>query len=351
MDISTNNPVSVPVEATRRRPLAGWSLSFLGYAGIFAVTIVWLVVGMLAMEGLGEFVGFLVLIVTMPALLLAVPKVARLIARGRSMRAMTALDLLKRDRRACVVFLRSFDDDDLIDPGFSTTNQMVPGRYENKLTRVLALIGPVVALGRPGESHPELGAARLYVKQEYWQRAISDLIKDAALVVATVGDTSGLWWEIEYSISEVPIERILFFFPYPAPRQTRESYWRAAFLQNPLWGRFLRPGLLPEMEARRQVRYKKFRARISEKLKHPLPEELGKVRFIAFSEEGRPLPIKPEKPSMLARVITLNFNPLLDIPFKRELRSVISAKKARLATETGKKDQTKLQVSRSESEC
>ncbi|MDH3760230.1 MAG: hypothetical protein OEU50_04555 [Gammaproteobacteria bacterium] len=323
-----NKTFTVPVEPIhKRRPIAGWWLSFSGYLGIIATTAVWLVSGALAMEGLGELLGFIWYLVTMPVLFLAMPVVIRLISRGRSMRAMTAQDLLKQDSRSAVVFLRSFDDDDLIDPSFTATNQLVPGRYENKLTRVLASIGPVVALGRPGEPHPELGAARLYVKDEHWRQAISDLIDGAALVVAIVGDSPGLWWEIEFSIEKVPIERLLFFFPYPAPLKTRQSYWRTAFLQNPLWGRFLRRKLFPDMEAKRQARYDAFRARINADLPQPLPQTLGEARFIAFSNEGRPIPIKPAKPSLLTRAITLNFNPLLDIPFKKELQPVVSARK------------------------
>ena len=46
----------------------------------------------------------------------------RFIARGRRMRAIPAVDLLRKDTRAPVLFLRSFEDDDLIDP----TPRMVP---------------------------------------------------------------------------------------------------------------------------------------------------------------------------------------------------------------------------------
>lgn len=330
MNASTENPVSVPVEPGHDcRPLAGWISSFLGYFGICITTVAWLMVGGFATESLGEFMGVVVWVVTMPVLFLSMPVFIRLISRGRSMRAMTAMDLLRHDRRPPVVFLRSFDDDDLIDPSFTATNQLVPGRYENKLARVLDSIGPVVALGRPGESHPELGAARLYVKDENWRQAISELIDDAALVVAIVGDSPGLWWEIEFSMNRVPGERLLFFFPYPAPEKTRRSYWRTAFLQNPLWGRFLRRRLFTEMEARRQARYDEFRSRINAGLPHPLPETLGDARFIAFSHQGQPWLIKPAKPSMLTRIMTLNFDPQLDIPFKRELEPVVSAKKYR----------------------
>lgn len=83
------------------------------------------------------------------------------------------------------------------------------------------------------------------------------------------------------------------------------------------------------METKRQARYDEFRARINVSLPYPLPEELGDARFIAFSDEGRPLLVKPEKPAMLTRVITLNFKPLLDGPFEKELKPVIAAKRRR----------------------
>ena len=83
------------------------------------------------------------------------------------------------------------------------------------------------------------------------------------------------------------------------------------------------------MEAKRLARYDEFRARMNVNLRYPLPEKLGDARFIAFSDEGQPLRLKPEKPSILTRMITLNFKPILDIPFKKELKPVISARKHR----------------------
>lgn len=63
------------------------------------------------------------------------------------MRTRRATDILSPDSRMPVAILRSFEDDDLIDPYFPTTNQIAPGRYENRLAKPLNAIGPAVALG------------------------------------------------------------------------------------------------------------------------------------------------------------------------------------------------------------
>lgn len=63
------------------------------------------------------------------------------------MRTRCATDILLHDSRMPVVILRSFEDDDLIDPYFPATNQISPGCYENRLAKALNAIGPAVVLG------------------------------------------------------------------------------------------------------------------------------------------------------------------------------------------------------------
>ena len=120
----------------------------------------------------------------------------RFIARGRRMRAIPAVDLLRKDTRAPVLFLRSFEDDDLIDP----TPRMVPmgdlfqQRYEEWLSNPLYAIGPVISIGRPGDKLALLGGARLFVPDHAWQSAIEYLRERAAAVILMVGRTEGVWW-------------------------------------------------------------------------------------------------------------------------------------------------------------
>lgn len=251
------------------------------------------------------------------------PYLEILILRGRKTRAPRALEILSSDDQALVVLLRSFDDDDLIDPSFHATTQIVPGRYEERLIKALHPIGPTVALGRPGESEPELGAARLYVENKYWQEAIRYLLERARAVVAIVGKSQGLWWEIELTLSSVPPGKLIFFFPYPAAERIRNSYLRAIFLQNPVVGKWLRRSAASEMAIERERRYQSFRERFGLMLKGPLPPTLGSVRFLQLDSDGRPLIIEPLAPALLTRLATANFSPQLDIPFSRELRPFV----------------------------
>ena len=327
MDNPRTSNLPFPVEpGHRRRPVAGWLLSAVGHIAMYILVGGWFLGWGIALEHWGNLPGLALFVATAPLIFITFPSMAALVARGRRMRALPALELLQHERQAPVVLLRSVNDDDLIDPSYPATNRVVPDRYENRLIEALVPLGPAVALGRPGEREPELGAARMYVKHEHWQHAVTWLMERAAVVVAVVGASPGLWWEIELAIEQIPLHRLLFFFPYPAPAKTRHSYWRTAFLQHQVWGRFIRRKLFPSMDAERQARYQAFRERISPRLPHPLPNTLGNARFIAFSTEGRPQLIKPAVPSKLTRVLTMNFDPRMDIPFKRELQSFVSSR-------------------------
>ena len=130
--------------------------------------------------------------------------------------ALSADELLGRDTRAPVLYLRSFRDDDegaLDDYGFvifrTLLRAMVWRTPEQELSALLQRIGPVVAIGKPGEELPSLGAARLYVTNDAWQATVSALMRRAALVVLRVGSSPGVVWEIEEALRLLPRERLL----------------------------------------------------------------------------------------------------------------------------------------------
>lgn len=74
---------------------------------------------------------------------------------------------------------------------------------------MLGQVGPVVAIGKPGERLPELGAARVYVPDDQWRGVVTTWMSEAALVVFRAGETEGLWWEIEQALARCPRRRIL----------------------------------------------------------------------------------------------------------------------------------------------
>ena len=75
---------------------------------------------------------------------------------------------------------------------------------------ILGRVGPVVAIGKPGEPVPQLGAARLYVAHDVWQSRVIELMAIAGLVVVRVGSSPGVLWEIEQALAHVPRQRLVF---------------------------------------------------------------------------------------------------------------------------------------------
>ncbi len=90
------------------------------------------------------------------------------------------------DRQLCICgHLRTFADDSGLSPV-----------HERALVESLSSFGPVIAIGRPGESLQTLGAARVYVGDD-WQEQIRQWIEIIAVVVMRIGESEGLRWEIE----------------------------------------------------------------------------------------------------------------------------------------------------------
>ena len=90
----------------------------------------------------------------MLGMLIALPWMWKLFNLGRRMRQADAVDLLNRDHRAPVIFLRSFGDDELPDPTLIGMARTI----EERLVKALALLGPVIAVGHPGERLVHLGS-------------------------------------------------------------------------------------------------------------------------------------------------------------------------------------------------
>ncbi len=123
---------------------------------------------------------------------------------------------MRRDERPPVVYVRSFSSDDELHGVEGPLSRVYKGLHytaavspEQEMAWIMDRAGPVVAIGKPGERLPELGAARKYVDDDHWRDTITDLMARAALVVVRAGDTANLWWEIEQAAARVRPERII----------------------------------------------------------------------------------------------------------------------------------------------
>src|SRR5207244_2759102 len=98
-------------------------------------------------------------------------RLARMWARAGAQR------LRQRDHRPAILYLRSFEDDEL--PIASVLSARRPffelfrlggtDPFEEAVAWELVPYGPVVAVGRPGRSLASLGAAREYLPDDEWR--------------------------------------------------------------------------------------------------------------------------------------------------------------------------------------
>ena len=136
----------------------------------------------------------------------------RLINKGRQLRAALESVSASEDTRPPVLYLRAFGDDAKLasPPQLAQINPFVISTGEENFVEALQGIGPVIAIGRPGEVLPPLGARRLYVDDAEWQARVIGLMGQARLVAFMIGTGSGLWWEVEQALHRVTPERLLF---------------------------------------------------------------------------------------------------------------------------------------------
>jgi hypothetical protein len=134
--------------------------------------------------------------------------------RSRRYFQADADSLLAVDRRAPILFLRSFADDAKggwrLLLGFS---RLLDYSLELRLARYFLHFGPFVAVGTPNEKLPQLGAARKSFAEGEWQDAVLTWAKSAQLISIFVGPTKWVNWEISQVISLNLTDRLILLMP------------------------------------------------------------------------------------------------------------------------------------------
>ena len=135
--------------------------------------------------------------------------------------AADARNILARHPDGFVLLLRCFSMDDygvIGESGFGPN-------FEETLVHTLRHIGPVIAVGRPDESLPPIGAARLYIDSGDWQAEVARLMESARAVVLVLfareppqatQEAQGFRWEIGQALSCVAGKKLLFALPAAA---------------------------------------------------------------------------------------------------------------------------------------
>ncbi|MER6917794.1 hypothetical protein ABT314_01765 [Streptomyces spiralis] len=126
---------------------------------------------------------------------------------------LESFDRLPHDQPV-VLLLRSFADDE----GMASiqTGSMKYGPWgadtdteEEQLRKAVAPFGTMVALGRPGDRLPQVGAGRHYSSDLEWQRQVLAALDRAVLVLLVCGPGRSLRWEVEQVVARCDAERLV----------------------------------------------------------------------------------------------------------------------------------------------
>jgi tetratricopeptide (TPR) repeat protein len=85
--------------------------------------------------------------------------------------------------------------------------------FEEHLSSTFEDLGPVIAIGRPGEEVALLGAAREYADDATWQDLVLDRAAASQFVIMEVDETPGMVWEIDHVSKNFGLQRILIVLP------------------------------------------------------------------------------------------------------------------------------------------
>jgi hypothetical protein len=101
--------------------------------------------------------------------------------------------------------------------GLPVNNFFTSGRSEEEHVAVaLKHIGPMVAVGMPGEQLPHVGALRMYLPRDGWHEPVRELISQARLVILMLGSSEGTRWELYEAMRILAPQQLVLLVPMAA---------------------------------------------------------------------------------------------------------------------------------------
>lgn len=200
------------------KPGSNRKLLYFYWVIIITIGIVLLLTGPIIVRGLnsqlGTIASYLIGLLFFKILPIVVMiRATHLIKKARQLRPQNVNDILKKDKRKPILYLRSFQNDGTYRKRkwwywlllwFSPWMSFLPrSTHEEELTTKLAKYGQVIAIGDPEEELPKLGALRLYVSHDTWKQTVLTLMQQSQLVILRIGLTEGILWELKNSIKEL----------------------------------------------------------------------------------------------------------------------------------------------------
>ncbi|HEV2254349.1 MAG TPA: hypothetical protein VGS06_14240 [Streptosporangiaceae bacterium] len=172
--------------------------------------------------------------------------------------AIHARQLMQRDPRPPVLYLRAFGDDRLklwtATFGRPSLIERFTLRrfdtFEQVLVRHLSRYGPVIAVNPPKTRLAPLGAARETIDSDDWQSVVAAWMAEARLVVFVTPPnqvTPGLLWELETVSARGWWDKALVVVP-PVRAAKLQARWQQFWAERPGWP-FTVPGAIGDPQA------------------------------------------------------------------------------------------------------
>ncbi len=139
----------------------------------------------------------------------------------RAARQPNVLATLKTDERPPALWLRSFAEEAKWYRFLQTTT------FEQVVAGVLSAVGPIIAIQRPNERYPQIGAGKIVVPTMRWQEVVLHLLRSAGFVTITVTSmTDGVLWELKQAFAHVDPHRLLLLVRGPVYRDLADRSGR-----------------------------------------------------------------------------------------------------------------------------
>jgi intracellular septation protein A len=125
------------------------------------------------------------------------------------------------------LLLRPFKEDT------DSTGLFAPS-FETQLAKVLSPYLSLVAIKSPGRMET-FGASHVAYSHDVWQTEALSMMREAELIVLSLGETPGVQWEIEVVLSQQFYRKTVFVVPEPSARQ--KDWWMrvTSGFSNTIW--------------------------------------------------------------------------------------------------------------------
>lgn len=114
------------------------------------------------------------------------------------------------------LYLRSFEDDGesrSLPTSMFTLALKDFMTYEEEIAKIFKGSN-LIAVGKPNEKVPQLGAKRIYISDETWKEKVSTLADQAKIIIIKPSFSDGLDWEINLLMKKKLMSKTIFYLHF-----------------------------------------------------------------------------------------------------------------------------------------